>query len=60
MKEILKILIGTVKACLYIGTLIGVFWALNGFKTLAQNDIIGVLAVGAISIHFVDKEQLKK
>ncbi|MCR4774587.1 MAG: hypothetical protein K5854_09560 [Prevotella sp.] len=57
MKEIL---IGTIKACLYIGTLIGVFWALNGFRTLAQIDIIGVLAVGAILRHFVDKEQLKK
>ena len=57
MKEIF---IGTAKACLYIGTLIGVYWALNGFKTLAQNDIIGVLAVGAILRHFVDKEQLKK
>lgn len=57
MKEIL---IGIVKACLYIGTLIGAYWALNGFKTLAQIDIIGVLAVGAILRHFVDKEQLKK
>lgn len=57
MKEIL---IGTIKACLYIGTLIGVCWALNGFKTLAQIDIIGVLSVGAILRHFVDKEQLKK
>lgn len=53
MKEIL---IGTVKACLYIGTLIGVYWVFNGFKTLAQNDIIGVLAVGSILRHFVDKE----
>lgn len=57
MKEIL---IGTIKACLYIGTLIGVYWVLNGFKTLTQIDIIGVLAVGAILRHFVDKEQLKK
>ena len=57
MKEIL---IGTVKACLYMGTLIGVYWALNGFKTLAQIDIVGVMAVGAILRHFVDKEQLKK
>lgn len=57
MKEIL---IGTVKACLYIGTIIGVFWALNGFKTLAQIDVISVLAVGAILRHFVDKEQIKK
>lgn len=57
MKEIL---IGTAKACLYIGTLIGVCWALNGFKTLAQLDVIGVLAVGAILRHFIDKEQLKK
>lgn len=57
MKEIL---IGTVKDCLYIGTLIGVFWALNGFKTLTQIDIIGVMAVGAILRHFIDKEQLKK
>ena len=60
MKEILKILIGTVKACLYIGTLIGVFWVLNGFKTLAQIDIVGVVAIGAILRHFIDKEQLKK
>ena len=57
MKEIL---IGTVKACFYMGVLIGVYWALNGFKTLAQIDVIGILAVGAILRHFVDKEQLKK
>lgn len=57
MKEIL---IGTVKACLYMGTLIGVYWALNGFKTYAQIDIVGVLAVGAILRHFIDKEQLNK
>lgn len=56
MKEIL---ICTAKACLYIETLIGVFWALNGFRTLAQIDIVGVLAVCAILRHFVDKEQLK-
>ena len=57
MKELL---IGTAKACLYIGTLIGVYWVLKGFKTPAQIDIIGVLAVGAILRHFVDKERLKK
>ena len=57
MKEIF---IGTAKACLYMGTLIGVYWVLKGFKTLEQIDIIGVLAVGAILRHFVDKEQLKK
>jgi hypothetical protein len=57
MKEIF---IGTAKACLYMGTLIGVYWVLNGFKTLAQIDIVGVLAVGAILRHYVDKEQLKK
>jgi len=57
MKEIF---IGTAKACLYMGTLIGVYWALNGFKTLAQIDIVGVIAVGAILRHYVDKEQLKK
>lgn len=56
MKEIL---IGTAKACLYIGALIGVYWVLNGFK-LAQIDIVGVVAVGAILRHFIDKEQLKK
>ena len=56
MKEIF---IGIGEACLYIGTLIGVCWALNGFKTLAQIDIIGVLAVGAILRHFVDKEKEK-
>lgn len=55
-----KILIGTVKACLYMGILIGVYWALNGFKTLAQIDIVGVLAVGAILRHFVDKEENKR
>lgn len=43
-----------------MGILIGVYWTLNGFKTLAQIDIIGVLAVGAIIRHYVDKEQLKK
>jgi len=57
MKEIF---IGTVKACIYMGTLIGVYWVLNGFKTLAQIDIVGVVAVGAILRHFIDKEQLKK
>ena len=57
MKETL---IGIVKACLYMGTLIGVWWALNGFKTLAQIDIVGVLAVGAILRHFVDKEEEKR
>jgi hypothetical protein len=54
------IFIGTAKACLYIGILIGVYWALNGFKTLAQIYIIGVMAVGAILRHYIDKEQLKK
>ena len=43
-----------------MGTLIGIYWALNGFKTLAQIDIIGVMAIGAILRHFIDKEQLKK
>ena len=57
MKEIY---IGTAKACLCMGTLIGAYWALNGFKTLAQIDIIGVIAVGAILRHYIDKEQLKK
>ena len=57
MKEIL---IGTAKACLFMGTLIGVCWVLNGFKTLAQIDIVGVLAAGAILRHFVDKEEEKK
>lgn len=57
MKEIF---IGTVKACLYIGTLIGVYLALKGFKTPAQIDIIGVLAVGAILRHFIDKELKNK
>ena len=55
-----EIFIGTAKACLYMGVLIGTCWALNGFKTLAQIDIVGVLAVGAILRHFVDKEQLEK
>ena len=40
MKEIF---IGTAKACLFMGTLIVVYWVFNGFKTLAQIDIIGVL-----------------
>lgn len=57
MKEIL---VGTVKACLFMGTLIGVYWALNGLKTLAQIDIVGVLAVGAILRHFIDKEEKKR
>lgn len=51
-----KILIGIVKACLYMGVLIGIYCALNGFKTPSQVDIVGVLAVGAILKHFVDKE----
>ena len=57
MKELF---IGTAKACLFMGTLIGAYWALNGFETPTQIDIIGVLAVGAIVRHFVDKEELKK
>lgn len=57
MKEIF---IGTAKACLYMGILIGVYWVFNGFKTLAQIDIIGVMTVGAIVRHFVDIEQLKR
>lgn len=40
-----------------MGTLIGVYWALNGFKTLAQINVVGILVVGAIIRHFVDKEQ---
>ena len=55
-----EMFIGTAKACLFMGTLIGAYWVLNDFKTLAQIDIIGILAVGAILRHFVDKEQLKK
>ena len=43
-----------------MGTLIGVYWVFNGFKTLAQIDIVGILAVGAILRHFVDKEEEKK
>ena len=54
MKEIF---IGTAKACLYMGTLIGIYWALNGFKTPSQIDIIGVVAVGAVLRHYIDKEQ---
>ena len=57
MKEIF---IGIAKAYLYMGTLIGVYWVFSGFKTLAQIDIIGVVAVGATLRHFIDKEQLKK
>lgn len=57
MKEIL---IGTVKACLYMGALIGVYEALNGFKPPSHIDIISILAVGAIVIHFIDKEEKKK
>ena len=57
MKEIC---IGAAKACLYMGELIGVYWALTGFKTLELINIVGLLAVGAILRHFVDKEQIKK
>lgn len=57
MKEIF---IGTAKACIYIGILIGVCWAFNGFKTPAQINIVGVIAIGAILRHFVDKEEEKK
>ena len=56
MKEII---IGTGKACFYIALLVLVFWVLTGFKTLAQIDIVGVMAVGAILRHFVDKEKEK-
>lgn len=51
-----KMLIGIVKACLYMGVLIGIYWALNGFKTPSQVDIVGLIAVGAMLKHFVDKE----
>lgn len=51
-----KILIGTVKAWLYMCVLIGIYCTLNGFKTPSQVDVVGVLAVGAILKHFVDKE----
>jgi len=54
-----KIFIGTGKACLYMATLVLVFWVLTGFEKPTQIDIAGLLAVGAIIRHFVDKEQLK-
>ena len=56
MKEII---IGIGKACLYMGVLIGMYWALNGFNTPSQVDIVGILAIGAIVRHFVDKEKEK-
>ena len=56
MKELF---IGTAKACIYIGMLIGMCWVLSGFETPTQLDIVGVLAVGAIVKHFVDKEEGK-
>lgn len=59
-KAIKETFIGIGKACFYIMFLVLVFWILEGFKTPAQIDIIGIMAVGAILIHFVDKEQLKK
>lgn len=52
--------IGIGKACLYMTILVLTFWVFKGFETPTQLDIVGVLAVGAIIRHFVDKEQLKK
>ena len=57
MKEVF---IGIGKACLYMTTLVLTFWVLTGFETPTQLDIAGVLAVGAIIKHFVDKEKNKK
>lgn len=54
-----KMFIGIGKACLYITTLVLVFWVLTGFEKPTQLDIASLLAVGAIIRHFVDKEQLK-
>ena len=52
--------IGIGKACLYMSILVLTFWVLKGFETPTQLDIAGVLAVGAICRHFVDKEEEKK
>lgn len=57
MKEIL---IGIGKACLYMTILVLTFWVLRRFETPTQLEIVGVLAIGAIIRHFVDKEKIKK
>ena len=55
-----EILIGIGKACLYMTILVLTLWVLSGFETPTQLDIVGVLAVGAIIMHFVDKEEKKR
>lgn len=54
-----SIFVGTCKAALYMAGLIFTQWAITGFGTLERIDIVGVLAVGAILRHFVDKEETK-
>lgn len=55
-----SILVGTCKASLYMAGLIFTQWAITGFGTLEKIDIAGVLAVGAILRHFIDKEENKR
>lgn len=59
-KSMKSILVGTCKAALYMAGLIFLQWAITGFGTLERIDIVGVLAVGAILRHFVDKEENKR
>lgn len=55
-----EIFIGIGKALDYMMVIVLAFLVLTGFKTPTQVDITSVLAVGAIVIHFVDKEKNKK
>ena len=55
-----QIFIGTLKACLYIARLLLVYWLINGFEMLTLIDVVGVLSVGAILKHFIDREEDKQ
>lgn len=52
--------IGIGKAYFHMGMLVLTLWVLRGFETPTHTDIIGVLAVGAILRHFIDREEDKQ
>ena len=56
MKEIL---IGIVKACIFIATLLLFLWVSEGFKMPTRIDIAIFLSISAILRHFVDREMKK-
>lgn len=52
--------IGIGKAAIYIIALLFVLWVLSGFETPTRTDIATLLAIGAITKHFVDREEDKQ